>query len=133
MEKTLADLVDVFRCCIFNWGVLTAMVPAFFLAGGIAAFVPASHVVKYLSAGSPKVVSYTVAAVSGFILSFCSCNIVPVFASVHKKGAGLGPAITFLYAGPAINILSMIWVMRVVGTPMGLARAFIVPVMAVVM
>jgi len=132
-NKTLADLVDVFRCCIFNFGVLTTMVPAFFLAGGIAALVPTAHVVKYLSARSPKVVSYSVAALSGFILSFCSCNIVPVFASVHKRGAGLGPAVTFLYAGPAINILSMIWVIRVAGAPMGFARAILVPLMAVAM
>lgn len=122
--------MDVFSCCIFTWNALTTMLPAFLLAGAIAAFVSSASVVKYLGPQAKKPLAYGTAALSGVLLSLCSCNVVPLFASVYMRGAGLGPAITFLYAGPAINVLSLIWVIRVIGWPIGIWRALAVPVLA---
>jgi len=102
--------------------VLTCLVPAFFIAGAIASFVSQAAVMKYLGPRAPKLIAYGVASVSGTILAVCSCTILPLFSSIHKRGAGLGPAIAFLYSGPAINILAIILTARVLGFEMGLAR-----------
>ncbi len=103
--------------------VLLCLVPAFFIAGGIAVFVSQGAVLKYLGAKANKVLAYGVASVSGTILAVCSCTILPLFAGIYKMGAGLGPATAFLYAGPAINILAIILTARILGTEIGLARA----------
>jgi uncharacterized membrane protein YraQ (UPF0718 family) len=103
--------------------VLFCLVPAFFIAGAIASFVSQAAVMKYFGANAKKVVSYGVAAVSGTILAVCSCTILPLFAGIHRRGAGLGPAIAFLYSGPAINVLAIILTARVLGWQLGLARA----------
>ncbi len=129
---TLNDILDMFRCCVLSWGVLTTMLPAFLLAGAIAAFVPPTSILKHLGAGAPPVKAYGVAALSGMLLSLCSCNIVPLFLSIMRRGAGLGPACAFLYAGPAINVLSLVFVFRIIGDRLGLWRALAVPVVAVV-
>ncbi len=81
--------------------VLLCLVPAFFIAGAISVFVSQAAVMKYLGAGAKKVMSYGVASVSGTILAVCSCTVLPLFAGIWKRGAGLGPAIAFLYSGPA--------------------------------
>ncbi|MGA8180022.1 MAG: permease [Desulfobacterales bacterium] len=103
--------------------VLLCLVPAFFIAGAIACFVSQAAVMKYLGAGAKKVLAYGVASVSGSILAVCSCTVLPLFASIWKRGAGLGPAIAFLYSGPAINILAIVLTARVLGFPIGIARA----------
>jgi len=103
--------------------VLLCLVPAFFIAGAISVFVSQAAVMKYLGAGAKKVVSYGVASVSGSILAVCSCTVLPLFAGIWKRGAGLGPAIAFLYSGPAINILAIVLTARVLGLPLGVARA----------
>jgi uncharacterized membrane protein YraQ (UPF0718 family) len=103
--------------------VILCLVPAFFIAGAIACFVSQAAVMKYLGAGAKKVLAYGVASVSGSILAVCSCTILPLFASIWKRGAGLGPAIAFLYSGPAINILAIVLTARVLGLPIGIARA----------
>lgn len=103
--------------------VLFCLVPAFFIAGAIACFVSQAAVMKYFGADAKKVVAYGVAAVSGTILAVCSCTILPLFAGIHKRGAGLGPAMAFLYSGPAINVLAIILTARVLGWQLGLARA----------
>jgi uncharacterized membrane protein YraQ (UPF0718 family) len=102
--------------------VLLCLVPAFFIAGVIAVFVSQAAVIKYFGAGTKKWLSYAVASVSGTILAVCSCTILPLFAGIHKRGAGLGPAIAFLYSGPAINILAIILTARILGLELGLAR-----------
>jgi len=112
--------------------VLFCLVPAFFIAGAIAVFVSQASVIKYLGAGAKKVVAYGVGAVSGAILAVCSCTILPLFAGIHRRGAGLGPAIAFLYAGPAINVLAIILTGRILGIEFGLARALGAIVFAVV-
>ena len=103
--------------------VLLCLVPAFFIAGAISVFVSQGAVMKYLGARAKKIIAYPVAAVSGTILAVCSCTVLPIFASIHKRGAGLGPASAFLYSGPAINVLAIILTARVLGLEIGLARA----------
>lgn len=102
--------------------VVLCLLPAFFIAGVIAVFISQGAVVKYFGANAKKWLSYTVAAVSGSILAVCSCTILPLFTSIYKRGAGLGPAIAFLYSGPAISILSIILTWRILGMEMGIAR-----------
>lgn len=103
--------------------VLLCLVPAFFIAGAISVFVSQGAVMKYLGPKAKKVVAYPVAAVSGTILAVCSCTVLPLFASIHKRGAGLGPATAFLYSGPAINVLAIILTARILGPELGIARA----------
>jgi len=103
--------------------VLLCLVPAFFIAGAIAVFVSQASVMKYLGARANKALSYGVASVSGSVLAVCSCTVLPLFAGIYKMGAGLGPATTFLYAGPAINVLAIILTARVLGMELGVARA----------
>jgi uncharacterized protein len=102
--------------------VVLCLLPAFFIAGVIAVFVSQASVIKYFGANAKKWLAYTVASVSGTILAVCSCTILPLFSSIHKRGAGLGPAVAFLYSGPAINILAIILTARILGIEMGIAR-----------
>ncbi len=103
--------------------VILCLIPAFFIAGGIASFVSQAAVMKYLGANAPKVLAYGVASVSGSILAVCSCTILPLFAGIYRMGAGLGPAIAFLYSGPAINVLAIVLTASVLGPQLGIARA----------
>lgn len=111
---------------------MSCLVPAFFIAGGIAVFVSQAGIIKYFGAGAKKVLSYSVASVSGAILAVCSCTILPLFAGINKRGAGIGPAIAFLYAGPAINILAIVYTARLLGFDLGLARAIFAIVFSIV-
>jgi uncharacterized membrane protein YraQ (UPF0718 family) len=103
--------------------VLLCLVPAFFIAGAISVFVSQASVMKYFGAKANKLLSYSVASVSGTILAVCSCTVLPLFGGIYKRGAGLGPAIAFLYSGPAINVLAIILTARILGWQLGLARA----------
>ncbi len=103
--------------------VLLCLVPAFFIAGGIAVFLSQDAVLKYFGAAAKKWISYSIASISGAILAVCSCTVLPLFAGIYKRGAGLGPAIAFLYSGPAINILAIILTAKVLGMELGIARA----------
>ena len=112
--------------------VLLCLVPAFFIAGAIGQFVSQGAVLRYLGANAPRPVAYGVASVSGSILAVCSCTVLPLFASIYRRGAGLGPATAFLYSGPAINVLALILTARVLGLELGLARAIGAVLFAVV-
>jgi uncharacterized membrane protein YraQ (UPF0718 family) len=103
--------------------VLLCLIPALFIAGAITVFLNQQAVIKYLGPKANKFVSYGVAAGSGAILAVCSCTVLPLFKGIYKKGAGLGPAIAFLYSGPAINILAIVLTAKVLGWQLGLARA----------
>lgn len=103
--------------------VILCLVPAFFISGAIGVFVSSAAVMKYLGARTNKFLAYGVASVSGSVLAVCSCTVLPLFAGIYRMGAGLGPAIAFLYAGPAINVLAIILTARVLGLPLGIARA----------
>jgi hypothetical protein len=112
--------------------VLFCLIPAFFIAGAIANFVSQNAVIKYFGSEAKKWVSYSVASVSGTILAVCSCTVLPLFAGIYKRGAGIGPATAFLYSGPAINVLAIILTARVLGWQLGLARAIGAVIFAVV-
>ena len=103
--------------------VLLCLVPAFFIAGAIGVFISQNAVMKYFGPKASKWLSYSVASVSGTILAVCSCTVLPLFGGIYMRGAGLGPAIAFLYSGPAINVLAIVLTARVLGWQLGLARA----------
>ena len=103
--------------------VITCLVPALFIAGAISAFVSQAAVLKYFGPQAKKLASYSVASVSGTVLAVCSCTVLPLFAGIYKKGAGLGPAIAFLFSGPAINVLAIVYSAKLLGYDIGLARA----------
>lgn len=103
--------------------VLTCLIPAFFIAGAIAVFVSQASVLKYFGAQAKKVMAYSVASVSGTILAVCSCTVLPLFAGIYTRGAGIGPATAFLYSGPAINVLAITLTSKILGWQLGLARA----------
>lgn len=102
--------------------VLLCLVPAFFIAGTISVMLRKDAVLRLLGPNAKRLVSYPVAAVSGAVLAVCSCTILPLFGGIHKKGAGIGPATTFLFAGPAINIAAIFLTARVLGWDLGIAR-----------
>lgn len=103
--------------------VLTCLIPAFFIAGAIAVFVSQASVLKYFGAQAGKFLSYSVASVSGTVLAVCSCTVLPLFAGIYTRGAGIGPATAFLYSGPAINVLAITLTAKILGWQLGLARA----------
>lgn len=103
--------------------ILTCLIPAFFIAGAIAVFVSQASVLKYFGATARKILSYSVASVSGTVLAVCSCTVLPLFAGIYTRGAGIGPATAFLYSGPAINVLAIVLTARILGLELGLARA----------
>jgi uncharacterized membrane protein YraQ (UPF0718 family) len=103
--------------------VILCLLPAFWIAGAIGAFVSQQSVMRYLGPNAPRVTSYGVASVSGTILAVCSCTVLPLFSGIYRMGAGLGPATAFLYSGPAINALAIILTAKVLGLQLGIARA----------
>jgi len=105
--------------------VLLCLMPAFFIAGGMTALIPKDSITRFLGRKAPKVVSYSAAALAGSLLAVCSCTIVPLFAGIHKKGAGLGPAITFLFFAPAANILALAYTGVAIGPDLAFARLFL--------
>ncbi len=112
--------------------VLTCLIPAFFIAGAIAVFVSQAAVLKYFGAQARKILSYSVASVSGTVLAVCSCTVLPLFAGIYTRGAGIGPATAFLYSGPAINVLAVVLTARILGWQLGLARAVGAVIFAIV-
>ena len=103
--------------------VLTCLIPACFIAGAIAVFISQASVIKYFGLEANKLLSYSVSSVSVTMLPVCSCTVLPLFAGIYKRGAGIGPATAFLYSGPAINVLAIILTARVLGPELGIARA----------
>src|SRR5512136_835718 len=105
--------------------VLLCLVPAFFIAGGLTALVPKESVTRFLGRNAPKYVAYPAAALAGSVLAVCSCTVVPLFAGIYRKGAGLGPAITFLFFAPAANILALVYTGGIIGPDLAFARLFL--------
>src|SRR3989304_5138449 len=102
--------------------VLLCLLPAFYIAGAMTALIPKETVTRFLGRNTPKLISYPAAALAGSLLAVCSCTIVPLFAGIYKKGAGIGPAITFLFFAPAANILALIYTGGVIGVDLAIAR-----------
>jgi len=103
--------------------VIGCLVPALFIAGAISAFASQSAILKYFGPRANKPRAYAVGSVSGAVLAVCSCTVLPLFGGIYKRGAGIGPAIAFLFSGPAINILAIVYTARILGFDLGLARA----------
>ena len=103
--------------------VVLCLLPAFWIAGAIAAFVSQASVMRFLGPKAPKPLAYGVGSVSGTILAVCSCTVLPLFSGIYRMGAGIGPATAFLYSGPAINALAIVMTAKVLGVQLGLARA----------
>lgn len=129
--QSLGDAVDVFACCVFTWNLLSIVLPAFLVAGALVVFVPSYTVMKYLGARAKRIVSYGVAAICGNVLTVCSCNVVPIFAGILRRGAGIGPAFCFVFAAPAIHIVNTVVTYQVIGARLALWRFFTVPVIAI--
>jgi len=102
--------------------VLLCLLPAFYIAGAMTALIPKETVTRFLGRNTPKYISYPASAAAGFLLAVCSCTVIPLFAGIYKKGAGLGPAITFLFVAPAINILALVYTGGVIGMDLAVAR-----------
>jgi uncharacterized protein len=113
--------------------VILCLLPAFWIAGAIAAFVQQAAVLRYLGPKANPVLAYGVASVSGTILAVCSCTVLPLFAGIYRMGAGLGPASAFLYSGPAINVLAIVLTAKILGVELGLARGLTAVVFSVVL
>ncbi|MBN2258631.1 MAG: permease [Anaerolineaceae bacterium] len=105
--------------------VLLCLLPAFFIAGAMTALIPKEAITRFLGRNTPKFISYPAAALAGSLLAVCSCTIVPLFAGIYKKGAGLGPAITFLFFAPAANILALVYTGGIIGADLAFARLFL--------
>ena len=112
--------------------VLTCLLPAFFIAGAMNALLHKEAITKYLGAKVPLYKAYPIAVVSGLLLAVCSCTILPLFAGIKKKGAGLGPAIAFLYTAPATNILAISLTWSVIGADFAIARIVLSVTFAVI-
>ena len=102
--------------------VLLCLLPAFYIAGAMTALIPKETVTCFLGRNTPKYISYPASAAAGFLLAVCSCTVIPLFAGIYKKGAGIGPAITFLFVAPAINILALVYTGGVIGMDLAIAR-----------
>ena len=105
--------------------VLLCLLPAFFIAGAMTALIPKESVTRFLGRNTSKFISYPAAALAGSVLAVCSCTIVPLFAGIYKKGAGIGPAITFLFFAPAANILALVYTGGIIGVDLAFARLFL--------
>ncbi len=116
MLKTIVNYLNINR--------VIALTIAFFMAGGIASMINKNFIIKYFGPETPKHISYLVASVSGCLLAVCSCTILPLFAGIYRRGAGIGPATTFLFSGPAINVLAIFYSAALLGWDIGFTRAF---------
>lgn len=111
--------------------VLTCLIPAFFIAGGMSALLPKEKISEYLGQKVPKYKAYPLAVIAGLLLAVCSCTILPLFAGIKKKGAGLGPALAFLYTAPATNIIAITFTGSVLGWNFAIARIVLSVIFAV--
>ncbi len=121
-HQMLSGAVDIFKCCIFTWDFLPVVLPAYLLAGAIVAFVPVAKVLRYLGHEAKRSVAYGAAVFAGLVVEICSCNIVPLAASIYRTGAGIGPTFTLLFAGPALNLVPLVWTFQVFGAAFGVWR-----------
>jgi uncharacterized membrane protein YraQ (UPF0718 family) len=112
--------------------VILCLLPAFVIAGAMAAYISQGAVMRHLGPTAPRPVAFGVASVSGTLLAVCSCTVLPLFGGIYRRGAGLGPAIAFLYSGPAINVMAIVVTSKVLGAEIGIARAVGAIVFAVV-
>lgn len=118
IESTTLTLVDY-----VSFHVLLCLIPAFFIAGAMTVFIPTDSIMRFLGPNTKKIISYPAAAIAGLLLAVCSCTVIPLFAGIYKKGAGIGPAMTFFFAAPAVNILALTYTGSLIGMDIAIARA----------
>ncbi len=111
--------------------VLLCLLPAFFIAGALTALVPKEAITRFLGRRASRWVSYPAALLAGSVLAVCSCTILPLFAGIRKRGAGLGPALTFMFFAPASNILAIMFTGVKIGMDIALARILLCMVFGV--
>lgn len=128
---SLGDAINLFRCCVFTWNILAVVLPAFLIAGAIEVLVPSQSIMRYLGAKAHPAVSYGASAFSGNVLSVCSCNVVPIFQGILRRGAGIGPAFCFVFAAPAIHIVNTIMTYKIIAPQFAIARFITVPIVAI--
>jgi uncharacterized membrane protein YraQ (UPF0718 family) len=112
--------------------VLTCLVPAFFIAGGITVYVKKDSILRLLGPTAKKYIAYPVASVSGGLLAVCSCTILPLFAGIYKRGAGIGPAVAFLFTGPAVNVTAILLTASVIGVDFAIGRLLFAMIIAII-
>lgn len=127
LNSAIITLIDY-----ISFHVLLCLVPAFFIAGAMAVFIPQDAVMKYIGPDAKPYVAYPAAATAGFLLAVCSCTVLPLFVGIYKKGAGLGPAMTFLFSAPAVNILALTYTGTLIGMDIAVARATLAFAFAIV-
>jgi uncharacterized membrane protein YraQ (UPF0718 family) len=111
--------------------VLLCLIPAFFLSGAFNALIPTQTILNTMGGAAKKTIAYIFASTSGLIIEVCSCTILPLFAGIWKKGAGFGPAITFLFAGPGITLLSTPLTAQILGTRFAVTKLVLSIIMAI--
>jgi len=102
--------------------ILTCLVPAFLLAGGMVAFIPKETVLQYLGIAVSKIRSFIIAAFASFFVAACSCTVIPVSAGVYFAGASIGAAFIILWVAPATNVLALTYTGAIIGWDMALVR-----------
>jgi len=111
--------------------LISGMVPAFLIAGAIAVFLDKARITRLMGAKANPLISFPVAAFSGGLLTVCSCGVIPIFTGIMTRGAGSGPAFTFLFAAPAINLIALTYTLSLMGLEFALGRVVFVMVCAV--
>jgi len=102
--------------------VLTCLIPAFLLAGGMVSFISKEAIIKYLGSSANKLKSFSLASFASFFIAACSCTVIPVASGIYYQGAGIGPAFIFLWVAPAVNILAVIYTGSILGVKMVASR-----------
>jgi len=103
---------------------------AFTMAGVFSEFIPREFMLRYMNSRKP--ISYLVATLIAPVFCVCSCTMVPIFTGLIYAGGGIGPALTFLLAAPANNLLADIVTIQVLGWKIALADMVAAGISAIV-
>ncbi len=96
------------------------LVFGFLVAGIIHVFMPEGTILKHL--GKDNWSSVIKSSLAGIPLPLCSCGVIPVAASLRKKGASRGAVLSFLISTPQIGTESFMITYSLIGWVFGLFR-----------
>jgi hypothetical protein len=102
--------------------VLTCLIPAFMLAGGMVTFINQEAILNHLGEKASKAKSFSMACLASFFVAACSCTVIPVSAGLYFSGAAIGVAFVILWVAPSANILSLIYTGNILGGEIVIAR-----------
>lgn len=102
--------------------VITCLIPAFLLAGGMVNFINKEAIINLLGEKVNKFRSFSLASVSSLFIAACSCTVIPVSSGLYYSGAGIGVAFIILWVAPASNVLSLIYTGKILGTSLVFSR-----------